>query len=64
MGFEKVSLGPLGCRRDMGMEAQTGPVNEELCPPAPGWGTPAFYGGEVLSFHSQSFRSVSEMKER
>lgn len=27
-------------------------------------GMPVFYGGEVLSFHSQSFRSVSETKER
>lgn len=27
-------------------------------------GTPVFYGGEVLSFHSQSFKSVSETKER
>lgn len=24
------------------------------------WGTPVFYGGGVLSFYSQSFRSVSE----
>lgn len=27
-------------------------------------GTPVFYGGEVLSFHSQRFRSVSETEKK
>jgi len=47
------------------MEAQTGPVTEELHPRwGREWGTPVFYVGEVLSFHSQSFGSVSETEGR
>lgn len=47
------------------MEAQTCPVNKELQPPSGlGVGTPVFYGGGGLSFHSQSFRSVSETEEK